>query len=263
MLGNELYIGAFKDGSTWRTNKFTDVVHNNYDKDDASQHGEKCMRDANHDAMSVSAAVMGRGHTAATASSLSTPPATPSAPQNPTAIAESTGADKLLEVVKVPNDAPSAKPSSPPQAASETSPSRKKPSHVKRVSSAGLMADSVLQRRTGRMKDLYSLGRKLGQGQFGTTYFCIEKATGKEFACKSIAKRKLVMREDVDDVRREIQIMHHLAGHPNVISIIDAYEDAVTVHVVMDLCVGGELFDRIIHRGYYSTFSKCHDSPES
>ncbi|KAL0914393.1 hypothetical protein M5K25_014737 [Dendrobium thyrsiflorum] len=214
--------------------------------------GNNCANGRHGFFQSVSAAVMGRGHTAAASSSLSTPPATPSTPQNPTAIAESTGTDKLLEVVTVPNDAPSAKPSSPPQAASETSPSRKKPSQVKRVSSAGLMADSVLQRRTGRLKDLYSLGRKLGQGQFGTTYFCIEKATGKEFACKSIAKRKLITQEDVDDVRREIQIMHHLAGHPNVISIIDAYEDAVAVHVVMDLCVGGELFDRIIQRGHYS-----------
>ncbi|PKI42951.1 hypothetical protein CRG98_036749 [Punica granatum] len=46
--------------------------------------------------------------------------------------------------------------------------------------------------------------------------------------------------------------MHHLAGHPNVISIVDAFEDAVAVHVVMELCSGGELFDRIIQRGHYS-----------
>lgn len=111
---------------------------------------------------------------------------------------------------------------------------------------------SVLQRKTEKLKDLYSLGRKLGQGQFGTTYLCVEKATGKEFACKSIAKRKLITEEDVEDVRREIQIMHHLAGHPNVISIVGAYEDAVAVHLVMELCAGGELFDRIIQRGHYS-----------
>ncbi|CAN0927449.1 Calcium-dependent protein kinase 20 [Linum grandiflorum] len=128
----------------------------------------------------------------------------------------------------------------------------KKPTHVKRASSAGLQAGSVLGRKTGNMKEIYSLGRKLGQGQFGTTFLCIEKATGKEFACKSIAKRKLTTQEDVDDVRREIRIMHHLEGHPNVIKIIDAYEDAVAVHVVMELCGGGELFDRIIQRGHYT-----------
>ncbi|XP_059668615.1 calcium-dependent protein kinase 20 [Cornus florida] len=127
-----------------------------------------------------------------------------------------------------------------------------KPNHVKRASSMGLQVESVLQRKTGNLKDIYSLGRKLGQGQFGTTFFCISKATGKEFACKSIAKRKLTTEEDVEDVRREIQIMHHLAGHPHVISIVAAYEDAIAVHVVMELCAGGELFDRIIQRGHYT-----------
>ncbi|CAL0299469.1 unnamed protein product [Lupinus luteus] len=128
----------------------------------------------------------------------------------------------------------------------------KKPTHVKRVSSMGLQVESVLGRKTGNLKDIYSLGRKLGQGQFGTTFLCVEKGTNKEFACKSIAKRKLTTQEDVEDVRREIQIMHHMAGHPNVIQIIGAYEDAVAVHVVMQLCAGGELFDRIIQRGHYT-----------
>ncbi|XWS59336.1 hypothetical protein CRYUN_Cryun08bG0113100 [Craigia yunnanensis] len=128
----------------------------------------------------------------------------------------------------------------------------KKPQHTKRVSSAGLQTESVLGRKTGNLKEIYSLGRKLGQGQFGTTFLCVEKGTGKEFACKSIAKRKLTTKEDVEDVRREIHIMHHLAGHPNVIQIIGAYEDAVAVHVVMELCAGGELFDRIIQRGHYT-----------
>ena len=45
---------------------------------------------------------------------------------------------------------------------------------------------------TARLKDLYTIGKKLGQGQFRTTYLCVDKATGKEFACKSIAKRNLV-----------------------------------------------------------------------
>ncbi|CAL4919450.1 unnamed protein product [Urochloa decumbens] len=123
---------------------------------------------------------------------------------------------------------------------------------VKRVSSAGLLVGSVLKRKTENLKDKYSLGRRLGQGQFGTTYLCVERSTGKEFACKSILKRKLVTDDDVEDVRREIQIMYHLAGHPNVISIRGAYEDAVAVHLVMELCAGGELFDRIVQRGHYT-----------
>lgn len=167
------------------------------------------------------------------------PRAQPQAPDNPLPVQS-----KPPEPVTISEEKKEVKPVEPAKP--------KKPHHIKRVSSAGLQIDSVLQRRTENLKEIYSLGRKLGQGQFGTTYLCIEKAMGKEYACKSIAKRKLTTEEDVEDVRREIQIMHHLAGHPNVISIMGAYEDGVAVHVVMELCAGGELFDRIIQRGHYS-----------
>ncbi|KVI06234.1 Calcium-binding EF-hand [Cynara cardunculus var. scolymus] len=123
---------------------------------------------------------------------------------------------------------------------------------VKRVSSVGLRTDSILQRKTGNLKEFFTLGKKLGQGQFGTTYLCIEKVIGELYACKSFANRKLLTDDDVEDVRRKIQIMHHLAEHPNVISIKGAYEDAIAVHLVMDLCAGGELFDRIVQRGRYT-----------
>ncbi|KAF2550114.1 hypothetical protein F2Q68_00037865 [Brassica cretica] len=110
----------------------------------------------------------------------------------------------------------------------------------------------VLGHKTPNIRDLYTLSRKLGQGQFGTTYLCTELATGTDYACKSISKRKLISKEDVEDVRREIQIMHHLAGHGNIVTIKGAYEDSLYVHIVMELCAGGELFDRIIQRGHYS-----------
>ncbi|KAI5592803.1 hypothetical protein POPTR_004G207300v4 [Populus trichocarpa] len=110
----------------------------------------------------------------------------------------------------------------------------------------------VLGHKTANIRDLYTLGRKLGQGQFGTTYLCTDISTGIEYACKSISKRKLISKEDVEDVRREIQIMHHLAGHKNIVTIKGAYEDQLYVHIVMELCSGGELFDRIIQRGHYT-----------
>ncbi|KAJ6765595.1 SERINE/THREONINE-PROTEIN KINASE [Salix purpurea] len=110
----------------------------------------------------------------------------------------------------------------------------------------------VLGHKTANIRDLYTLGRKLGQGQFGTTYLCTDISTGIEYACKSISKRKLISKEDVEDVRREIQIMHHLAGHKNIVTIKGAYEDSLYVHIVMELCSGGELFDRIIQRGHYT-----------
>ncbi|KAJ6743148.1 CALCIUM-DEPENDENT PROTEIN KINASE 2 [Salix viminalis] len=154
-------------------------------------------------------------------------------------------------IMKVEENRP-AQPASDKEVKKTAEPTRPNKPLVKRTPSAGLQVDSVLKTRTGHLEDYYKLGRKLGRGQFGTTFLCVEKATGKEYACKSIAKRNLLTADDVEDVRREIQIMHHLAGHPNVVSINGAYEDEVAVHVVMELCAGGELFDRITKRGHYT-----------
>ncbi|KAE8657850.1 Calcium-dependent protein kinase 21 [Hibiscus syriacus] len=75
---------------------------------------------------------------------------------------------------------------------------------------------------------------------------------GEQFACKTIAKRKLASKEDIEDVRREVQIMHHLTGQSNIVELKGAYEDKQSVHLVMELCAGGELFDRIIAKGHYT-----------
>lgn len=113
-------------------------------------------------------------------------------------------------------------------------------------------SQNVLPYQTARIGEKYTLGKKLGQGQFGTTYQCIENATGVEYACKSIPNRKLLCREDYEDVWREIQIMHHLSEHPYVVRIKGTYEDNLFVHIVMELCKGGELFDRIVEKGHFS-----------
>ena len=111
----------------------------------------------------------------------------------------------------------------------------------------------VLKEPTGREIGLrYELGRELGRGEFGVTYLCVDKKTREEFACKSISKKKLRTAVDIDDVRREVEIMRHLPKHPNIVSLKDTYEDDNAVHLVMELCEGGELFDRIVARGHYT-----------
>lgn len=128
----------------------------------------------------------------------------------------------------------------------------KKQSAASQSTAATKPATTVLPYQTPRLRDHYLIGKKLGQGQFGTTYLCTLKSTGAQYACKSIPKRKLLCKEDYDDVWREIQIMHHLSEHPHVVRIEGTYEDAVFVHLVMELCAGGELFDRIVQKGHYS-----------
>uniref|UniRef100_A0ACD5UM04 Uncharacterized protein n=3 Tax=Avena sativa TaxID=4498 RepID=A0ACD5UM04_AVESA len=112
--------------------------------------------------------------------------------------------------------------------------------------------DTILGKQYEDVRSTYSLGKELGRGQFGVTYLCTEITTGRQYACKSISKRKLVSKADKEDIRREIQIMQHLSGQPNIVEFCGAYEDKGSVHVVMELCAGGELFDRIIAKGHYS-----------
>ncbi|RWV97324.1 hypothetical protein GW17_00039892 [Ensete ventricosum] len=110
----------------------------------------------------------------------------------------------------------------------------------------------VLRRPMEDVHATYSFGRELGRGQFGVTHLVTNRATGEVLACKSIATRKLTHRDDLEDVRREVQIMHHLTGHRNIVELRGAFEDRRSVNLVMELCEGGELFDRIISRGHYS-----------
>ncbi|RRT81225.1 hypothetical protein B296_00002305 [Ensete ventricosum] len=110
----------------------------------------------------------------------------------------------------------------------------------------------VLGRPMEDVHATYTIGKELGRGQFGVTHLCTHKTTGEQFACKTIAKRKLTSKEDVEDVKREVEIMYHLAGQANVVELTGAYEDKHSVHLVMELCAGGELFDRIISRGHFT-----------
>ncbi|KAK1313608.1 Calcium-dependent protein kinase 7 [Acorus calamus] len=111
----------------------------------------------------------------------------------------------------------------------------------------------VLKDATGRdIGSRYELGRELGRGEFGITFLCTDKETRDFYACKSISKKKLRTAVDVEDVRREVEIMRHMPMHPNIVSLKDTYEDDNAVHLVMELCEGGELFDRIVARGHYT-----------
>jgi calcium-dependent protein kinase len=119
-------------------------------------------------------------------------------------------------------------------------------------SSSSAAVGRVLGKPMEDVRSTYTFGRELGRGQFGVTYLVTHKITKEQFACKSIATRKLIRRDDLDDIRREVQIMHHLTGHRNIVELKGAYEDRHSVNLIMELCAGGELFDRIISKGHYS-----------
>ncbi|KAL5722534.1 non-specific serine/threonine protein kinase [Ranunculus cassubicifolius] len=115
-----------------------------------------------------------------------------------------------------------------------------------------VLKDVVPSSHRSRIADKYILSRELGRGEFGVTYLCIDRETKEQLACKSISKKKLRTAVDIEDVRREVAIMGRLPDHPNLVRLKATYEDHDAVHLVMELCEGGELFDRIVARGHYS-----------
>ncbi|XP_062143518.1 calcium-dependent protein kinase 28-like [Alnus glutinosa] len=92
----------------------------------------------------------------------------------------------------------------------------------------------------------YTIGKLLGHGQFGYTYVATEKASGDRVAVKRIEKNKMVLPIAVEDVKREVKILEALTGHENVVQFYNAFEDDSYVYIVMELCEGGELLDRIL-----------------
>nr|AAD17800.1 Ca2+-dependent protein kinase [Mesembryanthemum crystallinum] len=142
---------------------------------------------------------------------------------------------------------PPQQPVAPPQPASHPPVRMPSPKPAPKVE-----PNTILGKPFEDVKVYYTLGRELGRGQFGVTYLCTDKKTGQQYACKSISKKKLVTKADKDDMRREIQIMQHMSGQPNIVEFKGAYEDKTSVNLVMELCAGGELFDRIIAKGHYS-----------
>ncbi|KAK9071445.1 hypothetical protein SSX86_010014 [Deinandra increscens subsp. villosa] len=92
----------------------------------------------------------------------------------------------------------------------------------------------------------YSTGILLGHGCSGYIYVAIDKANGDRFAVKKIDKSKMILQSAVEDVKREVRILQDLSGHENVVQFHNTYEDSSYVYIVMELCEGGELLDRIL-----------------
>ncbi|KAL6986157.1 calcium,calmodulin-dependent protein kinase [Sarracenia purpurea var. burkii] len=131
----------------------------------------------------------------------------------------------------------------------------KSPSQPCNCYKAAIFTKTILDSaETSNFTDQYVLGEQLGWGQFGIIRECSDKLTGEILACKSIAKDRLVSLDDVNSVKLEIEIMTKLSGHPNVVDLKAVYEDEDYVHLVMELCEGGELFHQLEKHG---RFSEC------
>ncbi|OEL19701.1 Calcium-dependent protein kinase 16 [Dichanthelium oligosanthes] len=102
----------------------------------------------------------------------------------------------------------------------------------------------------------YEVGRLLGHGQFGYTFAATERQSGDRVAVKRIDKSKMTRPVAVEDVKREVKILKALKGHENIVHFYNAFEDDSYVYIVMELCEGGELLDRILAKLLCFSFAR-------
>lgn len=88
----------------------------------------------------------------------------------------------------------------------------------------------------------------VGQGVSAAVYRGRERATGTTHAVKCIAK-EFVQR--VSDLQNEIKMMLAL-DHPNIVRLFQVFEDRQFIYLILELCAGGELFERIYREGKFS-----------
>eukprot|EP00350_Pseudokeronopsis_sp_OXSARD2_P000617 CAMPEP_0170540916 /NCGR_PEP_ID=MMETSP0211-20121228/810_1 /TAXON_ID=311385 /ORGANISM="Pseudokeronopsis sp., Strain OXSARD2" /LENGTH=212 /DNA_ID=CAMNT_0010843473 /DNA_START=58 /DNA_END=696 /DNA_ORIENTATION=+ len=90
----------------------------------------------------------------------------------------------------------------------------------------------------------------LGQGSFAKVQRGTNKKTGEKVAIKIIAKEALEL-EDKIALQNEIDILTQV-DHPNIVKLYEIFEDETTYYLVMELMTGGELFDQIMEKEFYS-----------
>ncbi|XP_037321637.1 calcium/calmodulin-dependent protein kinase type II subunit gamma isoform X10 [Pungitius pungitius] len=107
-----------------------------------------------------------------------------------------------------------------------------------------------------RFTDEYQLYEELGKGAFSIVRRCIKKSTGQEYAAKIINTKKLSAR-DHQKLEREARICR-LLKHPNIVRLHDSISEEGFHYLVFDLVTGGELFEDIVAREYYSEADASH-----
>ncbi|KAI5074924.1 hypothetical protein GOP47_0010885 [Adiantum capillus-veneris] len=91
-----------------------------------------------------------------------------------------------------------------------------------------------------------SFGRQLGHGVDGVVRLCTDISSGQQYACKSVSKNNP---DAVRHIHTEISILQKLQGHPNIISFHGHFEDEECIHMLMEMCEGGNLSEYLQQKG--------------
>ncbi|KAG5275255.1 hypothetical protein AALO_G00145360 [Alosa alosa] len=105
------------------------------------------------------------------------------------------------------------------------------------------------KKKTCDIKEMYDFKDVLGTGAFSEVVLAEEKRTQKLVAIKCIPRKALEGKEN--SIENEIAVLHKIK-HANIVSLEDIFENKSHLYLVMQLVSGGELFDRIVEKGFYT-----------
>jgi calcium-dependent protein kinase len=109
---------------------------------------------------------------------------------------------------------------------------------------------SVIQFSEGSIQEKYKIVRKLGQGGFGHVREVVEIATNHRRAAKTISIKNLSP-SNIESILQEVNILKNL-DHPGIIKIYEVYKETNSVHIITELCTGGELYEKIASQNRFS-----------
>lgn len=117
----------------------------------------------------------------------------------------------------------------------------------------GVIYDSANNASPAKLEEYYQLTELLGRGSYSVVSLCLHLQTGRECALKTILRKKA---PSSDQLKEEVEIMRMLSGrspqedlehvdHPNIVKLLDCFEEKKCIHLVLELCSGGDLSQRL------------------
>ena len=96
----------------------------------------------------------------------------------------------------------------------------------------------------GRFSTNYTKIKEIGSGAFAKVYLVKNKGTNEVYACKELTKSKI---KNLDMLKDEINIMSKV-DHPNIIKLLEVYENTLSIELIMEQCQGGCVFDNLVKK---------------
>mmetsp|Transcript_23609 Transcript_23609/g.23355 ORF Transcript_23609/g.23355 Transcript_23609/m.23355 type:complete len:282 (+) Transcript_23609:19-864(+) len=140
--------------------------------------------------------------------------------------------------------------------------------HHTRRGSVTLKKQWFVGSKSSNIENSYRFEAELGSGAYGKVMKAVNLNSNQTVAIKMIQKIRV---KDYKTFNKELAILS-IMDHPNIVKVLETYETERICYLVMELCEGGELFDRIIQekklseanaafvmRKLFSALSYCHD----